>query len=74
MMRDNAFANFTFHRNVEGGDTGKRRAEHRNFLQLWFTHYIVRGGSVVAQPGKFANFVRLGSTHCKIWINCSSAR
>ncbi len=38
MMTDNALANFIFLRNVGGGDTGRRGAEHRGFLQLWFTH------------------------------------
>jgi hypothetical protein len=42
MIVDNAPANFTFHWNVESGDTGRRGAEHRNFLQFWFTHQIVK--------------------------------
>jgi len=32
---------------LDGGDTGRRRAEHRNLLQLWFTHRNVRYRSVM---------------------------
>jgi hypothetical protein len=39
MIVDNAPANFTFLRNVRGGDTGRRRVEHRSILQLSVTHY-----------------------------------
>jgi hypothetical protein len=46
---DNALANFTFLWNVRCGDTGRRRVEHINFLQLRFTHIycndLVRYGS-----------------------------
>ncbi len=38
MMTDNALANFAFLWNVGRGDAGRRRAEHRSFLQLRFTH------------------------------------
>ncbi len=55
MKSDNALVNSGLFLSLEGGDTGRGRAEHRNFLQLWFTHYIVRCGSEVAQLGKFAN-------------------
>ena len=41
MMIDNTLANFTFQWNVGSGDTGKRGAEHRGFLLLWFTHIIM---------------------------------
>ncbi len=41
MMTDNALANFTFLWNAGRGDTGKRGAEHRGFLLLWFTHNIM---------------------------------
>ena len=37
MMTDNALANFEIFWVSRGGDTGKRGAEHRSFLQLWFT-------------------------------------
>jgi hypothetical protein len=40
MIVDNALANSTFHCNVGSGDTGRREVEHRNFLQLWFTHQM----------------------------------
>ncbi len=38
MNVDEALANFTFKWNANRGDTGRRRAEHRSFFQLWFTH------------------------------------
>ncbi len=38
MNVDNALANCKFLWNLQSGDTGKRRAEHRNILQLRFTH------------------------------------
>jgi hypothetical protein len=42
LIVDNAFANLRISFEVRrGGDTGRRRAEHRNFLQLRFTHQIV---------------------------------
>jgi len=34
MNVDNTLANFTFLWIVDGGDTGKRGAEHRSFLEL----------------------------------------
>ncbi len=43
MMVDNALAKSSiFSKMLDGGDTGRRRVEHRNFLQLWFTHQNVR--------------------------------
>ncbi len=43
MMTDNALANFCISKEMRrGGDTGKRGAEHRSFLQLWFTHNYVK--------------------------------
>jgi hypothetical protein len=39
MNVDGALANFTIQRIVGGGDTGKRGAEHRSFLQLMFTQH-----------------------------------
>ncbi len=39
MMVNNALVNFTFHRNVRGGDTGRGRVEHRSILQLSVTHH-----------------------------------
>jgi hypothetical protein len=45
MMTDNASANSEVMWISEGGDTGRRGAEHRGFLKLWFTHNIVRNGS-----------------------------
>ena len=30
-----------FSKMLDGGDTGRRRAEHRNILQLRFTHQSV---------------------------------
>jgi hypothetical protein len=39
MSVDNALADFYNSEELRrGGDTGKRRAEHRNLLQLMFTH------------------------------------
>ncbi|MGY5874688.1 MAG: hypothetical protein RTU30_02985 [Candidatus Thorarchaeota archaeon] len=38
MMADDALAKFKIQWILDGGDTGRRRAEHRSFLQLWFTH------------------------------------
>ncbi len=38
MRKDNALANSNITRMLEGGDTGRRGAEHRGFLLLWFTH------------------------------------
>ena len=46
MKVDKALANFAFLWNVGSGDTGRRRVEHRNLLQLRFTHQIVRFRSV----------------------------
>jgi hypothetical protein len=40
MIADNALANLEIHWILRGGDTGKRGAEHRGFLQLWFTHNL----------------------------------
>ncbi len=37
-MIDNALANCGFLWNSPGGDTGRRGAEHRGFVLLWFTH------------------------------------
>ena len=34
MNVDKALANCEFHWNLQSGDTGRRRAEHRNILQL----------------------------------------
>ncbi len=43
MIVDKALANFCISSEMlRGGDTGKRRVEHRNFLQLRFTHQSVR--------------------------------
>ncbi len=43
MIVDKALAKFSiFSKMLDGGDTGRRRAEHRNFLQLMFTHQSVR--------------------------------
>jgi len=39
MNVDKALANCEFLWNLQGGDTGRRRVEHRNFLQLRFTHH-----------------------------------
>ncbi len=40
MNVDNALANFCISSEMRrSGDTGKRRAEHRNLLQLRFTHH-----------------------------------
>jgi hypothetical protein len=38
MIVDKALANCKFHWSLQGGDTGKRKVEHRSFFQLWFTH------------------------------------
>ena len=43
MSTDKALANSKVHWTVEGGDTGKRRAECMSFLlKLRLTHHIVR--------------------------------
>ena len=42
MIVDKALANFEVLRTLEGGDTGRGRVEHRNLLQLRFTHLNVR--------------------------------
>ncbi len=43
MIVDNALANFCNSLELRrGGDTGKGMAEHRNILQLRFTHQNVR--------------------------------
>ncbi|MHA1138012.1 MAG: hypothetical protein ACTSSE_16145, partial [Candidatus Thorarchaeota archaeon] len=43
MNVDKALANFCNSSELRrGGDTGRRRVEHRNFLQLRFTHQNVR--------------------------------
>jgi hypothetical protein len=43
MNVDKALANFCSSLELRrGGDTGRRRVEHRNFLQLMFTHQNVR--------------------------------
>ena len=40
MKTDNALAKSSiFSEMLNGGDTGRGRVEHRNFLQWWFTHY-----------------------------------
>jgi hypothetical protein len=40
MIVDKALAKFSiFSKMLDGGDTGKGRAEHRSFLVLWFTHH-----------------------------------
>jgi hypothetical protein len=40
MIVDNALANLCNSSGLRrGGDTGRRGVEHRNFLQLWFTHH-----------------------------------
>jgi hypothetical protein len=43
MNVDKALAKFSiFSKMLDGGDTGKRRAKHRSFLQLCFTHNICK--------------------------------
>ena len=42
MNVDKALANSLVHWTNGGGDTGRIRVEHRNFLQLKFTHLSVR--------------------------------
>jgi hypothetical protein len=45
MRVDNAPANLCFSFKMRrSGDTGRRRVEHRNFLQLRFTHQDERNG------------------------------
>ncbi len=42
MKTDNALANLCTSLEMRrGGDTGRRRAEHRSFLLLWFTHHLL---------------------------------
>jgi len=43
MIADKALANCRFLRNMQGGDTGKRRVEHRSFNVVMFTHFIETG-------------------------------
>ncbi|MHA1613917.1 MAG: hypothetical protein ACTSYJ_03675 [Candidatus Thorarchaeota archaeon] len=43
MNVDKALAKFAYLWYVDGGDTGRRRVEHRNFLQLSFSHHIRTG-------------------------------
>ena len=38
MMTDKGPANLRLYWNLGGGDTGRGRVEHRNFLQLSVTH------------------------------------
>jgi hypothetical protein len=43
MIADKALANFCISLEIQGsGDTGRRRVEHRNFLQLRFTHFVCK--------------------------------
>jgi hypothetical protein len=42
MNVDNALANCKLIMILQRGDTGRRRAEHRNFLQLRFTHHYCK--------------------------------
>jgi len=42
MIADKALANCKALMDLQRGDTGRRRVEHRDFLQLWFTHQNVR--------------------------------
>jgi hypothetical protein len=44
MKTDNAPAVCEFFENSHGGDTGRRRTEHRSFTQLWFTHNVLQTG------------------------------
>ena len=44
MNVDKALANCKSHKDLQSGDTGRRRVEHRNFLQLKFAQYFVRDG------------------------------
>ncbi|NHI83316.1 MAG: hypothetical protein EAX81_03325 [Candidatus Thorarchaeota archaeon] len=57
MMVDNALANLGIHWIPRGGDTGKRGAEHRGFMQLWFTHNFksrsYTTGARIARPPAF---------------------
>ncbi len=40
MITDNALANLRVSAEVRrGDDTGRRRVEHRSFLQMMFTHH-----------------------------------
>ena len=41
MTVDKDLANFAFLWDVESGDTGKGRVEHRSIIQLWFTHHMM---------------------------------
>ncbi len=44
MMTDKVLANLGISSGLlSGGDTGKRRVEHRSFNQLRFTHYLEIG-------------------------------
>jgi hypothetical protein len=50
MIVDKAPANFNVLWTLEGGDTGRRRVEHRSFLQLRFTHTL--NNSVVLRKNR----------------------
>jgi len=53
MNVDKALANFCNSSELRrGGDTGRRRVEHRNFLQLRFTHQSVRFRLLWSVPSK----------------------
>jgi hypothetical protein len=39
MNVDEALANCEFLWNLQSGDTGRRRVEHRSYFQLWFTNH-----------------------------------
>ena len=42
MIADNAPANCKFLWTLQSGDTGRRVAEHRSFLELRFTHTFTK--------------------------------
>jgi len=60
MNVDKALAKFSiFEKMLDGGDTGRGRVEHRNFLQLRFTHQSV-------------GFRLLCSLHNKFFERCTT--
>ncbi|MHA1862937.1 MAG: hypothetical protein ACTSWA_04140 [Candidatus Thorarchaeota archaeon] len=59
MNVDKALAKFAYLWYVDGGDTGRRRVEHRNFLQLSFSHHIRTGQEKGIDSQKYINEILL---------------
>ena len=61
MIVDNTLANFKVLWTLESGDTGWRGVEHRNFLQLWFTHHDMKMGQNLFEWNEMAESSIQGS-------------